>query len=194
MLGAALYLWSAALYPTEAGPTDAATLTVHRIETAAAGIELLACVGWLITWHLTYVRVPGRGYTLDDPDVWAMLTIFAGSMIYLTYNIQILRHPEWYLSNELFYASNGVLYLLASLRDDGWFFFMPLAGGFPDPAGQARLYSMVYKAEKRQCMHEALEAGEKHAKGGETGGGLASAMVALIVPEEEEVGAGYDVV
>lgn len=64
MLGAALYLWSAALYPTERGPTDAATLRVHRIETAAAGIEWLACVGWFITWHLTYLRVPGRGYTL----------------------------------------------------------------------------------------------------------------------------------
>lgn len=64
VLGALLYLWSAALYPTEAGPTDAATLKVHRIETAAAGIEWLACVGWYITWHLTYIRVPGRGYTL----------------------------------------------------------------------------------------------------------------------------------
>ena len=64
VLGAGLYLWSAALYPSEAGPTDAATLKVHRIETAAAGIEWLACVGWFITWHLTYVRVPGRGYTL----------------------------------------------------------------------------------------------------------------------------------
>lgn len=88
VLGAALYLWSAALYPTESGPTDATTLKVHRIETAAASVELLACVGWLITWHLTYLRVPGRGYTLDDPDVWALITIFGGSTTYMLYNIR----------------------------------------------------------------------------------------------------------
>ena len=88
ILGAALYLWSAALYPTESGPTDATTLKVHRIETAAAGIEWLACVGWFITWHLTYLRVPGRGYTLDDPDVWALITIFGGSTMYMVYNIR----------------------------------------------------------------------------------------------------------
>lgn len=93
VLGAALYLWSAALYPTESGPTDATTLKVHRIETAAAGVEWLACVGWFITWHLTYLRVPGRGYTLDDPDVWALITIFGGSTCYMLYNIRCFCLP-----------------------------------------------------------------------------------------------------
>ena len=136
VLGAALYLWSSALYRRESGPHDAATSQVHIIETSAAIAELLACVGWAITWHLTYVRVPGRGYTLDDPDIWALLTIFTGAIIYVVYNVQILAHPSWYGKNEMyfwgdvFYAMNGVLYLLAGLRDDGWFWWMPLAGSF----------------------------------------------------------------
>jgi len=136
VVGAALYLWSSSLYRRESGPHDAATSHIHVIETCAAIVELLACVGWAFTWHLTYERVPGRGYTLDDPDVWALLTIFAAAITYVVYNLQILAHPDWYSDNEVYflgdisYAMNGVLYLLAGLRDDGWFWWMPLMGNF----------------------------------------------------------------
>lgn len=58
------------------------TAQVHGIETAACTVEVLACFGWVITWWLTFPRVPGRGWTLDDPDMWANLLIVAPSLMY----------------------------------------------------------------------------------------------------------------
>lgn len=82
---------------------------------------------------------------------------------------------------------------------------MPLAGGFPCPAGQALMYRIVYSAEKKQVIQEALARLEEAATDeGEEGegagsGGLASAVVALIAPESggerrDEAGLGYDVI
>lgn len=168
VIGAALYLWSSGLYRRESGPHDAATSEIHIIETSAAIVELFACVGWAITWHVTYVRTPGRGYTLDDPDVWALITIFTGAIIYVVYNLQILAHPSSYGKNELyfwgdvFYAMNGVLYLLAGLRDDGWFWWMPLAGSFSSSfsftsAASSSVSSLVgVEAEEEEDVHSRL--------------------------------------
>jgi len=92
---------------------------------------------------------------LDDPDIWANLNITIPSLIYLVYNIQILMHPENYgvnflyvkgmklqqlpvlqthslllLKGDILYFAGSVFYLFASLRDDGWFWFLPLAGSY----------------------------------------------------------------
>lgn len=135
--------------------------------------------------------------------MWAIISIFAASSVYLWYNLQILQHPESYGTCQLYfwadilYAANGWFYLLASLRDDGWFWFMPLAGGFPCPAGHALMVRIIYSAEKKQHIKEALarlEAEERQGKG------LASAMVALLASEDEEQGqgpgsgSGYDLI
>lgn len=83
-------------------------------------------------------------------------------------------------------------------RDDGWFWFMPLAGGFPSPAGQALMYRVVHAAEKKQRIREALAMIEAHQHEDEDedeeGGrgkveAVAAAVVALIAPEEREEGA-----
>lgn len=85
---------------------------------------------------------------------------------------------------------------------------MPLAGGFPCPTGQALVYRLVYAAEKKQRIQEALallEAAEGKEEEGEgekgKGAGWTSAVVALLVPESGEQqprlegsGVGYDVV
>lgn len=86
---------------------------------------------------------------------------------------------------------------------------MPLAGGFPCPTGQALVYRLVYAAEKKQRIQEALallEAAEKEEEEGQgeekgKGAGWASAVVALLVPESgeqqlrrEAAGAWYDVI
>lgn len=48
--------------------------------------------------------------------------------------MQILRDPSTYATNflytygDIFYFMNSILYLLSCLRDDGWFWFMPVAG------------------------------------------------------------------
>jgi hypothetical protein len=40
------------------------SLQIHYIESTAATIEVVAAAGWVMAWYLTYVRVPGRGFTL----------------------------------------------------------------------------------------------------------------------------------
>jgi len=55
---------------------DPVTGQVHNIETAASVVECFASFGWVVTWWLTYPRVPGRGWTFDDPvSRWAYLLI-----------------------------------------------------------------------------------------------------------------------
>lgn len=47
------------------------------------------------------------------------------------YNIDVSRNPRRYLTGDLYaiadlvYLVNAVFYMVATLRDDGWFFFMP---------------------------------------------------------------------
>jgi len=110
---------------------------VQAIEMTASIVEMIAAFGWVTTWYLTYQRVPGRGFTLDDPDVWAGLTILTPGVIYIAYNVQLQLDPSQYGADYLYvvadkiYMANAILYFLASLRDVGWFWFMPTAGVFP---------------------------------------------------------------
>eukprot|EP00742_Colponemidia_sp_Colp-10_P004885 GILJ01005218.1.p1 GENE.GILJ01005218.1~~GILJ01005218.1.p1 ORF type:complete len:296 (-),score=33.71 GILJ01005218.1:353-1240(-) len=133
MLEAALYMWTAYLYPYQTDNHDWYTLTIHKIETAAAFVELFASIGWIMSWYMTYTRTLGRGFTLDDPDTVAYLCTTASSFVYVTYNIQILLDPDQYGENRLFvdgdivYLMGAFFYIFAALRDDGWFWFLPLA-------------------------------------------------------------------
>ena len=69
--------------------TDPMTLYVHDLELAASLIEVIASLGWAYTWWLTYPRGPGRGWTLDDPDLWGILMIVIPSWTYLAYNVMV---------------------------------------------------------------------------------------------------------
>jgi len=116
---------------------DPITHDVQCIELAASLIELLAACGWVTTWYFTYQRVPGRGFTFDDPDMWANCTIIAPAIIYVVYNVQTQLNPASYGYNFLYvtadkiYMANATCYFVASLRDAGWFWFMPTSGSFP---------------------------------------------------------------
>ena len=138
VLGAALYLWSASLYNTTITDYtyDAATkvttygpsvLRVHEIETASSLIEVFAAIGWCLVWAFTYIPGPGRGYTLDDPDMSGNLLILVPSIIYFVYNVQNLRDPSSYNDNTLYetgdtwYFVGAVFFFCSALRDDGWF-------------------------------------------------------------------------
>ena len=145
MIEASLYMYSATLYPQTTDNFSDITMRVHLIETAAASIEFAACIGWFLVWYATYDRnIVGRGWTLDDPDLWANALLMIPSVIYLVYNAQILHDPSSYGSNTLYelgdllYAIGSLFYLFASLRDDGWFFFMPTAGKLPGRWGETR--------------------------------------------------------
>jgi hypothetical protein len=139
---AALYLWSAIWYAREDGYYGYYTTTLHQIETVAAFVELFASFGWIMSWYRTYTRTIGRGYTLDDPDTVAYILTTLSSFIYITYNIQILVNPEEYGLNQVYfygdiiYSIGAVFYLLANLRDDGWLWWMPIAGQYGIAAGR----------------------------------------------------------
>jgi hypothetical protein len=95
-----------------------------------------------MSWYRTYTRAIGRGYTLDDPDTVAYILTTLSSFIYITYNIQILMHPEDYGENTIYYNGDiiyfvgSVFYLWANLRDDGWLWWIPVAGQYGIAAGR----------------------------------------------------------
>ena len=94
---------------------------------------------------MTYVRTLGRGFTLDDPDTIASLTTLAASIMYFVYNIQISISPELYATNFLYtqadilYFVGSCYYLFAALRDDHWFWYLPLAGQYGVAPGKVQI-------------------------------------------------------
>ncbi len=133
MIGAALYIRSSLLY---AETDDSETVQyVHRLEMAAASVELAAAFMWAAVWIMTYTRgIPNRGWTLDDPDIWANIFIIVPSLIYFIYNIQVTSDPSQYGSNylyvqgDLLFTIGGIFYFFAGLRDDGWAWWLPTGG------------------------------------------------------------------
>lgn len=94
-----------------------------------------------MSWYRTYTRTINRGYTLDDPDTVAYTLTTLSSFIYITYNIQVLQNPEVYGTNILYYYGDIIyfigafFYLWANLRDDGWLWWLPVAGQYGIAAG-----------------------------------------------------------
>lgn len=94
---------------------------------------------------MTYVRTLGRGFTLDDPDILAILTTTSASIMYFVYNIQINLYPEQYATNLLYtyadilYFVGSCYYLFAALRDDHWFWYLPLAGQYGVAPGKVQI-------------------------------------------------------
>jgi hypothetical protein len=94
---------------------------------------------------MTYTRIIGRGYTLEDPDMIAILSLLANAIIYLVYNIQINVSPEHYETNTLYKSADVLGFIeacfcvLACLRDDHWFWFLPLAGQYGIALGRVQI-------------------------------------------------------
>jgi len=115
-------------------PPDPITTDVQNIEMTASLVAMVAAFGWSFTWYLTYRRIPGRGWTLDDPDVWALFTLIAGDAMYIVYNSEIIYDRSTYGANFLYVAADWVfvvnswLYVICALRDADWFFLLPTAG------------------------------------------------------------------
>jgi hypothetical protein len=152
VIGAIIYLITAIMYPYEyTSDDDNANETrifviVRYFELIASIIELIAAIGWNYQWYATYIEAYnrdkkstiGRGFTLDDPDLWANITIFIGAFYYFYYNISLfVNNFNNYDTNytfetgDLFYFINSIFYLICSLRDCDVFWFMPTAGIWP---------------------------------------------------------------
>lgn len=97
-----------------------------------------------MSWYRTYTRTIGRGYTLEDPDTIAYMLTTISSFIYITYNIQVITDLPQYDTNNLYYtgdiiySTGAFFYLWANLRDDGWLWWMPVAGQYGIAAGRIR--------------------------------------------------------
>ena len=140
---AALYIYTSTLY----GPLSAASSEcftdpdcsglhrLHRLELAAAALEMAAALLWAWSWWYTHDRGAGRGLTPLDPDFWATLLLLAPSAMYVAYNEQVIAAPETYGTNFLYkhaddvYFVGAVLYVVAALRDSGCFFWLPMIPG-----------------------------------------------------------------
>jgi hypothetical protein len=152
VLGALLYLISACLYPYEyTSDDDQADYTlqftiVRYLELFASLIEVIAALGWNYQWYAVYIEeyfitpetTIGRGFTLDDPDLWANLTIDIGALYYFYYNLSLFamnfhNYDTNYIfvTGDIFYFINSLLYTLASLRDCDLFWSLPTAGIWP---------------------------------------------------------------
>ena len=94
---------------------------------------------------MSYTRTLGRGFTLDDPDTVAYMSTTLSSFIYLSYNIRINFFPEEYGTNMLYkygdvvYFIGACYYVLAALRDENCFWFLPLAGQYGVAPGKVRV-------------------------------------------------------
>lgn len=94
---------------------------------------------------MTYVRTPGRGFTLDDPDTIAWLCTTISSIIYIVYNTTVLVHPEQYGTNFLYtyadilYFIGACFYVFAALRDENWFWFLPVTDQYGIASGRVKI-------------------------------------------------------
>lgn len=98
-----------------------------------------------MSWYMTYIRTLGHGFSLDDPDVIAYLSTTIASIIYFIYNIQINVQPEQYGTNYLYtygdilYFLGSCYYIFAALRDDHWFWFLPVCGQYGVAPGRIQI-------------------------------------------------------
>ena len=144
--GSFLYLWSSTTYDNlyEIASDGGVSLSAdffkcRQIELVASILEVLATIGWIYVWHKGLVErfgsdfktIPGRGYTVYDPDFHACWTLIGGAVLYLIYNIDLSRDPRRYdTSNvyklaDVFYFVNAIAYMISTLRDLGWFWMFP---------------------------------------------------------------------
>lgn len=148
--GALLYLWSSTLYGHDYVSDDddagysSSFYFERKLEFTASIIEIFAAFGWIYSWHVEYLEliarvpgpIPGRGWTFDDPDLTANITIAIAAIIYFVYNLQLMLQYNLYETNKLYqlgdkvYLINAVIYCIAALRDCSWFWFLPRYGQY----------------------------------------------------------------
>lgn len=168
LLGAIIYLVSAWYYPLAFADTTTGGLkvslvinqhyfsVVNYLDFLGCALELLASLGWVVQWYVDYctdllvnpLSCIGRGFTLDDPDLWGNVTLLLAAGHYFSYNLTIVSDPSQhdrcllYELGDRLYALNSMCYLLCALRDSDAFFFMPTNGRLPDLVALARVSHM----------------------------------------------------
>jgi hypothetical protein len=147
---AAFYIGTSICHPfeyDEFGNTTEIFVQVRRIELFLSVLEILTAVGYVCQWYLEFRKdlilhpdkCRTRGCTLDDPDMWANITLIIAAIYYFAYNVIVcidgFRYYDTstlYFQGDLWYLVNSICYLLCSLRDWDVFWFMPTGGQFPN--------------------------------------------------------------
>jgi len=126
LLGALIYITSTSLYkyqyennssnPNEKGDKTIFFGVVRRLELSASVLELAMSFGWVWQWFVEYrsdlIRDPfscvGRGFTLDDPDVWANITLIVAASYYVAYNVTVFMDYSRYDTCNLYVVGDQV--------------------------------------------------------------------------------------
>lgn len=147
---------------------------VRRIELFLSVLECIAAAGWVYQWWAEFLKdlrlrpkqCRGRGWTFDDPDLWANLSLVIAALYYIMYNLIIcIGGNEYYETSTLYfwgdfwYLINAICYILCALRDCECFWFMPLSGHFPDYTLVAEECGLLTEAESA-LLHGEYSSGE----------------------------------
>ena len=150
IIGAALYIWSASLYPVMYSDDDL-FYYYYKPKTeefkACRYIELVACIiftlsafGWIYSWYRLFTENFGpvllntsasRGISILDPEWHCNWTLVAASIVYLywgidtAYKFSHFSTDSLYMIGNILYLLNGIFYVIAAFRDYGWFFQLP---------------------------------------------------------------------
>jgi hypothetical protein len=144
--GSILYLWSSTTYDDVNDVSNYNGVLISDVyyrcrllELIASILEVFAAIGWILVWYKNLIErfgsnlnsTPNRGLSFFDPDLHACWTILVGALLYLFYNIDLSRDPRKfdesniYAIGDIFYLVNSIAYMVATLRDFGWFWFAP---------------------------------------------------------------------
>ena len=119
-------------------------IVIRRIEAGAWFIELVASFGWVFSWYAHYMEEHGsslkppanKGWTLDDPDIAALLTNIGTSGIFFVMNMSWLFEVDHSVISDLLALGDSVFlfnawtYFVVSLRDCDVLWFLPFHWGY----------------------------------------------------------------
>ena len=184
--------WLYAYEYTPAGDQTDVYFFTRKLELFAGLMDLVACFGWIYQWYHEFVTdlahsphcTVGRGFTLDDPDVWANLTLLMGAGYYVHYNFSVYTDPSQYETNYMYvlgdfwYLINSVIYLVCSMRDAECFWFMPCNGRLQDYVEMARqhYFSVGTHAGSLGALSLSKDTGRRSSGGGDTEHGMGMGM------------------
>ena len=150
IIGASLYIWSASLYPVMYTDDDLFYYyykpktedfkECRYIEAVACIIFTLSAFGWIYSWYRLFTENFGpvllntsasRGISILDPEFHCNWTLLVGAIIYLywgldtAYKFGHYSTDTLYMAGDIVYLVNSIFYVIAALRDYGWFFQLP---------------------------------------------------------------------
>lgn len=106
-------------------------------------------MGYCWVWWTIHERRPGRGMTVWDLDAWCQFFLVASSLVYFYYYVDVTARPDRYATNfeyktaDTMYFVGALMYVVAEMRDQDFFFWLPglprFLGGEAKPANYEQI-------------------------------------------------------